>query len=207
MFGIIGQKLGMTQVFLENGNAVPVSIIKIENNVIVNKKNVDRDGYNAIVLGMGKPNIKKIKPVFQKQFANVEPKKNIKEFRVDNVDGFEVGQELGIDVLDDIKFVDVTGISKGKGTQGVVKKYGFGGGRATHGSKFHRQNGSTGQNSYPSRCFKGVKRAGRMGFEKVTVQKLKVIKIDKENNVVFINGAIPGVNNSIVYLKKSCKTK
>ena len=197
----------MTQIFLENGNTVPVSVIKIENNFIVDKKEMSKNGYNAIVLGTGDVNEKKINSVYKNQFKNVTPKKHLKEFRVEKTDGYEVGQEINIDVLNDVKFVDVVGISKGKGTQGVMKRHGFHGGRATHGSKFHRENGSTGQNTYPAHCFKGVKRAGRMGFEQVTVQKLKVFKIDKENNVVFVYGSVPGVNNSVVYLKKSCKTK
>jgi large subunit ribosomal protein L3 len=206
MFGIIGQKLGMTQIFLDNGNAIPVSLIKIDNNVIVNKKEADRDGYNAIVLGTGDVSDKKIKNIYKNQFKNSSPKKYLKEFRVEKTDGFEIGQELNIDVFNDIKYVDVTGISKGKGTQGVIKRHGFHGGRATHGSKFHRENGSTGQNTYPAHCFKGVKRSGRMGFEQVTIQKLQVVKIDKENNVLFICGAVPGINNSLVYIRKSCKS-
>jgi large subunit ribosomal protein L3 len=205
MIGLIGQKIGMTQVFLDNGNAIPVSVIKIENNVVVNKKDSEKDGYNAIVLGIENIPEKKLNNSLKKRFKNVAPKKHLKEFRVDKTDGYEIGQELNLDLLNDIKFVDVVGISKGKGTQGVMKRHGFHGGRATHGSKFHRENGSTGQNTYPAHCFKGVKRAGRMGREQVTVQKLKVVRIDKENNVIFVNGAVPGKTNSLVFIQKSCK--
>ena len=131
----------------------------------------------------------------------------MKEFRVEDVDSLQVGQEFGVDAFSDISYVDVIGISKGKGTQGVMKRHGFHGGRATHGSKFHREHGSTGQNTYPAHCFKGVKGAGRMGRERITVQNLKVIKVDSTNSIIYVKGAIPGKNNSIVYITQSVKKK
>lgn len=205
MIGLIGQKIGMTQVFLESGKTVPVSVVKIEKNVVVEKKNSQRDGYNALVLGVGDIAEKKISNIYKNKFKNTTPKKLLKEFRTDKIDDYEIGHEFDVESLNEIQYVDVVGISKGKGTQGVMKRHGFHGGPSGHGSKFHRENGSTGQNTYPSHVFKGVKRAGRMGFEKVTVQSLKVIKIDKENQVVLIQGSVPGRNNCTVYVKKSCK--
>lgn len=208
MVGLIGQKIGMTQIFSENGNTVPVSVIKIEKNVVVNKRTTDKDGYDAVVLGASDLSEKKVSGVYKGQFKEgVTPKKNLKEFRSNETDSYNVGQEISVEALSEIKYVDIVGISKGKGVQGVMKRHGFHGGRATHGSKFHRENGSTGQNTYPGHCFKGVKRAGRMGREKVTVQNLKVVKIDSVNNIIFVKGAVPGTNNSIVYITQSIKKK
>jgi large subunit ribosomal protein L3 len=208
MIGLIGQKLGMTQIFSEEGNAIPVSVIKIDKNVIIDKKTSQKDGYNALVLGTTDLSEKKSNKSYKNQFKNNIPvKRHLKEFRVENADGFEVGQEFDVETLNDIAYVDVFGTSKGKGFQGVMKKYGFRGGPASHGSKFKRDHGSTGQNTYPAHCLKGVKRAGRMGYNSITIQSLKVVKIDKENNVVLIKGSIPGVDNGIVFLKKSCKRK
>jgi len=203
MVGLIGEKIGMTQFFLENGNVVPVSIIKIDNNIIVDKKTLDRDGYDSLVLGYKDISEKRLnspeKGFFSKN--SVAPK----EFRVSDNDLHKNGDELTLESLQDVKFVDITGVSKGKGFQGVVKRYGFGGGRKTHGSKFHREPGSTGQNTYPGRCFKNRKMPGRMGRENVTVQNLVIMKIDSLNKIIFVKGAVPGKNNGILYIKKSVK--
>ena len=207
MVGLIGEKIGMTQFFLENGNVVPVSIIKIDNNIIVDKKTLERDGYDSLVLGYKDISEKRLnspeKGFFSKN--SVAPKKYLKEFRVSDNDTYKNGDELTLESLKDVKFVDITGVSKGKGFQGVVKRYGFGGGRKTHGSKFHREPGSTGQNTYPGRCFKNRKMPGRMGRENVTVQNLVIMKIDSLNKIIFVKGAVPGKNNGILYIKKSIK--
>ena len=207
MVGLIGEKIGMTQFFLENGNVVPVSIIKIDNNVIINKKTSDRDGYDSLILGYKDIAEKRLNSPEKGFFTKngVAPKKYLKEFRASSNDTYKSGDELTLESLQDVKFVDITGVSKGKGMQGVMKRYGFGGGKKTHGSKFHREPGSTGQNTYPGRCFKNRKMPGRMGRENVTVQNLVVIKIDTLNKVIFVKGAVPGKNNGIVYIKKSIK--
>jgi large subunit ribosomal protein L3 len=208
MIGLIGRKIGMTQVYNEDGTVVPVTIINIDNNVVIGKRVSDKDGYNAIVVGSVDIKEKKInKPLKGQYKEGLNYKRYLKEFKVDNPAEFEIGQELSLDIMDDIKFVDVTGISKGKGFQGVMKRYGFSGGPKTHGSKFHRQNGSTGQSAFPSRGFKGIKRAGRMGTDNVTVQNLKVHEVNKEDKYVLIKGGIPGKNKSMVFLKKSIKKK
>lgn len=206
MNGLIGKKIGMTQYFLENGKVVPVTVVKVEKNVIVNIKNKERDGYNAIVCGIENIKEKKVsKPLigfFKKN--GVEFKRYLKEFRVDDVSSYSIGQEFGVEIFDKVQYVDVTGVSKGKGFQGVMKRHNFHGGPATHGSKFQRQNGSTGQNTYPAKSFKGVKRAGRMGRERVTVQNLKIVG-KSDDGVLYIKGAIPGINKGVVIIKKAIK--
>ena len=206
MLGLIGTKVGMTQIFSQDGEIIPVTVVKVDKNVIVNLKTEERDGYKSIVVGYDELKPHKVNKVYGGIFKNdVKPQRYLKEFRVDSVDGFEVGQEIGIDHFEGVDFIDVIGLSKGKGFQGVMKRHNFGGGRKTHGSKFHRQNGSTGQCSYPSRVFKGLKRAGRMGYDRVTVQNLKLVEIDKEKGFALIKGAIPGPNKSLVYINKAIK--
>lgn len=206
MVGLMGKKIGMTRVFLDDGNVVPVTLIKIDKNVVVRKKTIEKDGYNAIVLGYEELKRHKVKKPYAGIFTeNIAPKRYLKEVKVDNPENYKIGDELGVNLFADIKFVDVIGKSKGKGFQGVIKRHGFAGGPASHGSKFHRQNGSTGQNTFPARSFKGLKRAGRMGFERVTVQNLKVINVDVENNILVVKGAIPGSNKSLVFVRKAIK--
>lgn len=206
MLGLIGEKIGMSQYFSEEGNLLPVSLIKIEPNCIVKKKTVETDGYNALVLGVKDLKEDKVNKPYKGVFGDkIAPKRVLKEIRLDNVDNYEVGQELTVKEFENINYVDVIGISKGKGYQGVMKRHGFSGGRKTHGSKFHRQNGSTGQCAYPSKVFKGVKRAGRMGTDRITVQSLKVVKVDEEKNVVIVKGAIPGTKKGTVIIKNACK--
>lgn len=206
MLGLIGRKIGMTQVFADDGNVIPATVIQIETNSIVNLKNDERDGYKSVVLGYEDADDKKISKAYASSFTEgVTPKRYLKEFRVDDISGYTIGQTIGVEAFEGVKFVDVSGVSKGKGFQGVVKRWNFGGGRKTHGSKFHRQNGSTGQCSYPSKVFKGNKRAGRMGGENVTVQNLQLVAIDKEKNVVLVKGAVPGANKSLIYLNQATK--
>jgi large subunit ribosomal protein L3 len=209
MLGLIGTKIGMVHMFNDDGNIIPTTIIKIEDNIVVRKKTVEKDGYNALIVGsfdvkenkLNKPEIGNFKK------NNVPFKRVLKEFRVDDPSKYEIGQKIGLDIFDDVKFLDICGISKGKGYQGVMKRHGFSGGPKTHGSKFHRQNGSTGQNTFPARVFKGVKRAGRMGTDRVTVLNLKLHNLDKENNLIMVKGAVPGKNKSVVYINKAKKKK
>jgi len=206
MAGLIGIKQGMTQLFNENGDIVPVTVIKIDENVVVNKRLEEKDGYNAIVIGTSSVKEEKVNKPYRGQFIeNIMPQKYLKEFRGEDSKDFEVGQKIGLEFFADSKYIDVIGVSKGKGFQGVMKRHGFHGGRKTHGSKFHRQNGSTGQAAFPSRVIKGVKRAGRMGTEQITVQNLQIVKIDNEKNVIAVKGCIPGNNKGIVYLRKAIK--
>jgi large subunit ribosomal protein L3 len=205
MKGLIAKKIGMTQVFDDEGNLVPVTVIHVEPNTIVARKTKDSSGYDAAVLGFG--NLKKnhtLKPYAGQFSEGIEPKKLLREFR--DFDGEQAaGETIGIELFDGERYLDVTAISKGKGTQGVMKRYGFKGGRASHGSKFHREPGSTGQCTTPGHSFKNTKLPGRMGREKVTVQNLRVIKIDTELNVVMVRGAVPGSNGSTLIVKTAVK--
>ena len=205
---LLGKKIGMTQIF-EGEKLIPVTVIEAGPNFVIQKKNVEKDGYNALTLGYGEKKEKNtIKPemgVFKK--AGVTPKKFLKEFRTDNLDSYELGQEIKVDSFEGIEFVDVSGTSKGKGTAGVMKRHNFGGNRATHGvSRNHRLGGSNaGGAASNSNVPKGKKMAGRLGNESVTVQNLRVVKFDVENNLLLVKGAIPGPKNGYLVIKKSVK--
>jgi large subunit ribosomal protein L3 len=205
MKGLIAKKAGMTQVFDEAGNVTPVTVIRVDPNVVVARKTKDTFGYDAVVLGLGDMKPRKVTKPYAGQFTNgVTPKKIIKEFRDFESDA-AVGAEVGIELLDGLRFVDVTAVSKGKGFQGVMKRWGFHGGRATHGSKFHREAGSTGQSTTPGHSFKNVKMPGRMGGEKVTVQNLRVVKVDPELKVVLVCGSVPGNRNCTLIVRSAVK--
>ncbi|MCF0261573.1 MAG: 50S ribosomal protein L3 [Sphaerochaetaceae bacterium] len=203
MLGLIGKKVGMTQVFDEKGKLTPVTVIKIEGNVVVAERTEDKNGYKAAVLGTGEMKASRAAKPYAGQFDG-DPLKTLMEFR-DYEKEVQVGDVLGVDLFKDVRFVDVTGTSKGKGYQGGMKRYGFGGGRKTHGSKFHRDLGGTAMSSTPSRTFKGKKMAGHMGFERVTVQNLKVVRVDENLQVLMVKGAIPGPAASVVVVKKAVK--
>ncbi|MCK9547779.1 MAG: 50S ribosomal protein L3 [Sphaerochaeta sp.] len=205
MLGLIGKKIGMTQVFDAQGRLTPVTVIKIEGNVVVANRTEEKNGYQAVVLGsVDKKKSTTTKP-YAGQFKDIcEPKQYLAEIRDFDHDA-KIGDVLGVDIFKDIGFVDVTGTSKGKGFQGVVKRYGFGGGRASHGSKFHRDIGGTGQSATPSRVFKGRRMAGHMGNERTTVQNLRVVHVDEELQVLMVKGAIPGPAQSVVIVKKAIK--
>ena len=203
MLGLIGKKVGMTQVFDEKGRLTPVTVIKIEGNVVVAERTEDKNGYNAAVLGSGDMKASHATKPYAGQFEG-EPKKTLMEFR-DYEKEVQVGEVLGVDLFKDVRFVDVTGTSKGKGYQGGMKRHGFGGGRKTHGSKFHRDLGGTAMSSTPSRTFKGKKMAGHMGFERVTIQNLRVVRVDENLQVLMVKGAIPGPASSVVVVKKAVK--
>ena len=205
MIGLIAKKVGMTQVFDNEGNLTPVTVMRVEPNIVVAQKSKEKDGYNAVVVGIEDQKQSRVTKPYVGQFPEkVTPKKRIRELR-DFGKEVAVGDSLGVEVLDGIRYVDVTGVSKGKGFQGVVKRYGFGGGRATHGSKFHREPGSTGQSTYPHKTFKNVKLPGRMGREQVTVLSLRVIKIDPEKQFVMVKGAVPGINKGLVFVRAAVK--
>jgi large subunit ribosomal protein L3 len=210
MHGLIGKKIGMTQLFLDDGSAVPVTLIAAGPCVVVQRKNPETDGYNAVQLGL----VEKISPRrvtkprrghFDK--ADLPPCRVLKEFRLAGEEeaGVEVGETLGAGIFEADERVDVTGTSRGRGFAGVMKRHGFRGGRATHGSMFHRAPGSIGQSAYPSRVFKGMRGPGRMGGGQTTVKNLRVVRVDAENNLLFVRGAVPGAPNGYVTIRRSRK--
>ena len=206
MIGLIGKKMGMTQIFdEERGVLIPVTVIGIEDNVVIGQRTEEKDGYSAVVVGsVDKKKNRVKKPEAGMYPENVAPKKLVKEFR-----GFgkevAVGDVMSVEMLDGMRYVDVIGTSKGKGYQGVMKRHGFGGGRKTHGSKFHRANGSTGNAATPSKVQKGRKMAGRMGHDRITAQNLRVVKVDAEKKVVLVKGAVPGPKGSVVVVRNAKK--
>lgn len=204
---ILGKKIGMTQIFTDNGAVVPVTVIEAGPMSVVQKKTTDKEGYNAVQVGFGKVKENKVNKPLKGHFdkANVEYAKVLREIPVENIDEFEIGQELKVDIFNEGDMVDVTGTSKGKGTAGVIKRHGFSRGRETHGSHFHRSPGGMSAGTYPGRVFKGHRMAGRMGNERVTVQNLEVIKIDTEKNLIVVKGAIPGPKRGLVTIKSTVK--
>jgi large subunit ribosomal protein L3 len=205
MIGVIGKKVGMTQIFDETGRVVPVTVVQVVPNVVVRKKTAEKDGYNAVVVGVYEKKKSRVTKPYAGQFPEgIAPTRILREFR-DFEKEVDVGQAIDASVLNGVRFVDVIAKSKGKGFQGVVKRWGFEGGRATHGSKFHREPGSTGNSTYPHHSFKNIKMPGHMGNERVTVQNLKVVRVDAEKGVVLIRGALPGPRNCDVLIRKSVK--
>lgn len=204
---LIGRKIGMTQIFDEKGNVTPVSVIEVEPNIVSQKKTIESDGYNAIQLAAGAVKEKKVNKPTKGHFdkAGVSYKKYLSEFLTDDVDSFNLGDEIKADIFEVGEHVDVIGTSKGKGTAGIVKRHGFGRGRETHGSKFHRMPGGMGAASYPGKVFKNHRMAGKMGNERVTVQNLEIVRIDASKNLILIKGAIPGNKKSKVYIKETVK--
>ena len=205
MLGLIGKKVGMTQVFDANGRLTPVTVIKIEDNVVIANRTEEKNGYSAAVLGTGVRKKSQTTRPFAGQFKDITaPSQTVMEFR-DYDNEVNVGDVLGVDLFKDVTFVDVTGTSKGKGYQGGMKRYGFGGGRATHGSKFHRDLGGTAMSTTPAHTFKGHRMAGHMGNVKTTVLNLKVVAVDSEMQVLMVKGAIPGPAQSTVVVRKAVK--
>jgi large subunit ribosomal protein L3 len=204
MKGLIAKKVGMTQVFDENGNLTPVTVIHVEPNTVIATKTKEKCGYDVVVLGLDDMKEHRVKKVYAKQFPeNVTPKRHLKEFR-DFENEVNIGDQIGVELFEKVRFIDVTATSKGKGFQGVMKRWGFHGGRATHGSKFHREAGGTGTIN-PQHCLKNVKMAGHMGFDRVTVQNLKVVKVDPELKVLMVRGAVPGNKNCTLIVKAAVK--
>ena len=206
--GLIGKKNGMTREFFEVGISIPVTVLSVEKGRILDVITKEKRGYNAIKVGFGKIKnsklTKQMKGVFAKK--GTEPKKILREFRVDNISNFKQGNEIGLELFKDQKFVDITSKTIGKGFAGVMKRYNFSGLRASHGvSVSHRSMGSTGQNQDPGKVFKGKKMAGHMGDKYRTIQNLEIIKSDLENNLLFVKGSVPGSKNSLVLIKKNAK--
>ena len=205
MVGIIGKKVGMTQVFDEKGILIPVTVIQIEPNWIVAKRTAEKNGYSAVVLGSGEVKENRLTKPYKGQFPEtVKPVRHLIEIRDFDLEG-EVGARLGVETLEGLWYVDIQGTTKGKGYQGVVKRWGFHGGRDTHGSKFHRAHGSTGQNTQPAHTFRGVKMAGRMGGAQRTVQNLRIVKVDPEKQILLVKGAVPGTVNGMVVVTAAKK--
>ena len=203
--GVIGKKLGMTQIFDEQGLAIPVTVIKVDPLVITQVKTEETDGYNAIQVGYCPAKEKHLTKAQIGHFAKnkLENFRHTQEFRVEDASSYEVGQKIDLSVLDNIEKVDVTGKSIGKGFQGTVKRWNFGRGPMGHGSKNHREPGSIGAGTTPGRVIKGKRMAGNMGNEKVTIAKLKVVQIDKENGLLLIKGSVPGSEGKMVTVKPS----
>jgi len=204
--GIIGKKLGMTQVFAKDGTVTPVTVIKAGPCVVVQRKDVNTDGYDAVQLGLveERPPRRVNKPIeghFKR--AGIPPTRILREVRIDkSEDSTNVGDKILVNQFNENDLVDVIGTSKGRGFAGFVKRHGFGGGRATHGSMFHRAPGSIGASAYPSRVVKGTRMAGHMGNARTTLKNLRVISVDEENNLLMVRGAVPGPNGSYVLIKK-----
>ena len=196
----------MTQIFTEVGEVVPVTVVEAGPVVITQIKTVEKDGYNAVQVGFGDVKEKSLnKPQKGHLAAANTLKKHLKEFRVDSVEGYTVGQEIKADLFAAGEMIDVTGISKGKGFQGPIKRHGQSRGPESHGSRYHRRPGSMGACSFPGRVFKNKKLAGHMGSVKVTVQNLEVVRIDAEKNLILVKGAIPGAKGSVVTIKEAVK--
>jgi large subunit ribosomal protein L3 len=206
--GILGRKIGMTQVFMENGELIPVTVVEASNNVILQKKSIDTDGYEAIQIGFEdkreKLSNKPEKGHVSK--ANTAPKRFIREFRGVDLDGYEVGQEVKVSMFAEGEMIDVTGVSKGKGFQGSIKRHGQSRGPMAHGSRYHRRPGSMGPVA-PNRVFKGKLLPGRMGGEQITVQNLAIVKVDVERNLLLIKGNVPGARKALIKVKTAVKAK
>jgi large subunit ribosomal protein L3 len=207
---LMGIKEGMTQLFDKEGNRVVCTVIRSDKHVISQIKDKTSDGYNAIQLAAFKPTAAKLKNVKKPRLghfkkSNLEPRLKVVESRVEDPAQYQVGQEIGVELFQDIAYVDVVGVSKGKGYQGVIKRHHFAGGPASHGSGFHRHGGSCGMRSSPGRCLPGQKKAGRMGGEQVTMESLKVVRIDAERQVILVEGAVPGARGGLLFIKQAKK--
>ncbi|MDI3516816.1 MAG: large subunit ribosomal protein [Thermotogota bacterium] len=206
MKGLIGRKIGMTRLFV-NDVSVPVTVIKAGPCVVVQKKSRETDGYDALQLGFEEIPERKVNRPMLGHFkrAKVKPFRILKEFRVENTDEYEEGQTLDVSIFSEGELVDVTGWTKGRGFAGAMKRWGFRGGPKSHGSKFHRELGSTGQHTEPARTFKGKKMPGRYGNERVTILNLEIVKIDRENNLIAVKGGVPGARGSLVLIRSAKK--
>lgn len=204
MKGILGRKLGMTQVFTEDGNVVPVTVIEVSNNVVLQKKDLANDGYEAVQIGFADKKHPNKPAVGHAAKANATPKRYVREFRGVDLSAYEVGQVLGADVFQAGEVVDVVGVSKGKGFAGAIKRHNQSRGPMAHGSRYHRRPGSLGSIN-PGRVFKGQTLPGRMGGERTTVQNLEVVKVDTERNLLLVKGSVPGPKKSFVTVKSAVK--
>jgi large subunit ribosomal protein L3 len=205
--GLIGKKLGMTQIFDEEGRRIPVTVVEAGPCVVIQKKTVDKDGYNAIQVGFASKDAARSNRalVGHCKGAAQGTFRYMRELRIDDIDQYKVGDTISVDIFSVGDIIDVTGTSIGKGFQGVVKRWGFKGGRSTHGSRFHRAPGSIGCSATPSRVFKNKKMPGQLGNERVTIQKLKVARVDAADNLLLIKGAVPGSDNGLLLIRDSVK--
>ena len=205
--GIIGKKIGMTQIFDEKGNVVPVTVIEATPNVVAQVKTVETDGYNSIQLGYGEVKDKHINKPEKGHFAKagLAAKKHLREFRVEDVENYKVGDEVKADIFEAGEKIDVQGTTKGKGFQGVIKRHGQHRGPMGHGSMYHRRPGSMGSTSTPGRVFKGKKLPGHMGRVTVTIQNLDVVRVDMDKNVILVKGSVPGAKGAILKIKSAVK--
>lgn len=199
--GLIGRKVGMTQVFQDDGTMIPVSVLAIGPNTVTRLRTPDRDGYSAVQLG-AEPAKKLTRPEAG-QLKGLPRLATIREFRVESVDGFEIGQQLGVDLFASGELVDVSGVSKGKGFAGQIKRHHFRRGPKTHGSDHHREPGSIGPGTTPGRVYKGLRMAGHMGDERATVKKLRVVRADAERNLLLVKGAVPGPRGALLLVRKA----
>lgn len=208
MGGLLGRKVGMTRLFIGD-SFVPVTILKVGPCIVCQKKTMDVDGYTSIQVGFEEKKEKKTTKPMMGHFkkAELKPMRFLKEFRVDNIDDYSLGQEITLSIFNVGDKIDVSALTKGRGFAGVMKRWNFSGGEASHGSKFHRAPGSTGQHSYPARVFPGKKMPGHYGNEKVTIHNLKIVKIDPENNLIAVKGAVPGSKTGLVVVRKAVRQK
>lgn len=208
---ILGKKLGMTQIFTADGKMVPVTVVEAGHGVVLQNKTVENDGYNAVQLGFGAVKDKKVTSPMKGHFdkAGVKPVRFIREVRLDAPSEYVVGQEIAVDVFAEGDVIDVTGVAKGKGFAGVIKRWNFGRGPMAHGSKSHREPGSMGprMSGGGGKVFKGKKLPGRMGGQKVTVQRLTIVRVDAERNLILIKGGIPGPKGNFMMIKDTVKPK
>ena len=205
---LIGKKIGMTREFYKTGQSVPVTVVKMEKGRVMEVISEEKRGYKAVQIGFGKIKNSKLSKAMKGYFTkkNTEPKRKLKEFRVENLENYKEGNELGLEIFKDVKFVDIRSNTIGKGFAGAMKRYNFAGLRASHGvSVSHRALGSTGQNQDPGKVFKNKKMAGHMGNKLRTMQNIEIIKSDNENNLLYLKGSIPGSKNTEVIIKKSVK--
>ena len=205
---LIGKKIGMSREFYKTGQSIPVTVLKMETGRIIQLIDKEKRGYQAVQIGFGKIKNSKLTKSMKGYFAkrNTEPKKILKEFKVSNIENYKEGNELGLEIFKDVKFVDVKSKTIGKGFAGAMKRHNFGGLRASHGvSVSHRAHGSTGQNQDPGKVFKGKKMAGHMGDKIRTIQNIEIIKTDSDNNLMYLKGSIPGSKNTEVIIKKAVK--
>lgn len=209
MKGVLGKKIGMTQIFTEKDHLVPVTVIDANDCVVTQVKTLEKDGYSALQMGLGSIKEKRVTKPMKGHFdkGKTKPKRHLAEVKVDKGHDYRVGQEIKVDIFSVGDKADITGISKGKGYAGVVKRWGFAGGPGGHGSHFHRAPGSIGACASPSRVFKGRKLPGQMGNSQVTVQGLEIAMVDTEQNLLLVKGSVPGGKNSIVIIKESVKKR
>lgn len=208
--GILGKKIGMTQYFLENGDCIPVTVVETGPVSVIQKKTIEKDGYNAVQVGFSKikkGKQRKISKPMQGHFAQQEPVKHLREFPVSEIGSIKIGQTFDVSLFEEGQIVDVSGISKGRGFSGVIKRHNFGGGPASHGHRCHRVPGSIGNSADPSKVWKNKKMPGQYGNARTTVQNLQVVAVKKDLNVLLVKGGIPGPNGRIVEIKKAVKKK